>query len=81
MSLDHVGIGIDTARYGHHVSFLDSDKRTAHPAFLFRESNEGYETLRNAIDKLRKKHPRAIFHVRIDAAGQYLISFGLEVDV
>ena len=71
MSLDHIGIGIDTARYGHHVSFLDSDKRTALPAFLFPESNEGYAKLRNAIEELRKKHPCAIFHVRIDAAGQY----------
>jgi len=25
----HVGVGIDTARYGHHVSLLDEQKRTA----------------------------------------------------
>lgn len=67
----HIGIGIDTARYGHHVSFLDVQKRTAHPVFHFRESQEGYRQLRQAVKKLRKKNPDAQLHVRIDGAGQY----------
>jgi transposase len=65
------GVGIDTARYGHHVSFLDQEKRTAAPAFHFRECAEGYRRLENALTKLRRKHPHVHLHIRVDAAGQY----------
>ena len=30
-----IGVGIDTARYGHHVSFLDQQKRSAAKSFHF----------------------------------------------
>ena len=29
--LRHLGVGIDTARYGHHISFLREDKELAAP--------------------------------------------------
>ena len=67
----HLGVGIDTARYAHHVSFLDSQKRTAAKPFHFLESQQGYRKLEDALRKLKHKHPQAHFHIRIDAAGQY----------
>lgn len=67
----HVGVGIDTARYAHHVSFLDEQKRTAAAAFHFTETMEGYQKLRRVLDKLAAKHPALQLHIRIDAAGQY----------
>lgn len=66
-----IGVGIDTARYGHHVSFLDQQKRTAAPAFHFKESAEGYQKLRRTFEKLEGKHPGLHLHIRVDAAGQY----------
>lgn len=67
----HFGVGIDTARYGHHVSFLDQEKRTAAPAFHFLECAEGYRKLADALTRLCQKHPGAHLHIRMDAAGQY----------
>jgi len=67
----HVGIGIDTARYAHHVSFLDEQKRTAAPAFHFTETFEGYQKLQRALNRIADKHPGVQLHIRIDAAGQY----------
>lgn len=67
----HLGVGIDTARYAHHVSFLDEEKRTAAKPFHFTETADGYRQLQTAFDKLAGKHPRLHLHIRIDAAGQY----------
>jgi transposase len=66
-----IGVGIDTARYGHHVSFMDEQKRTAAKPFHFTETAEGYQKLEAALAKLVRKHPAVHFHVHIDAAGQY----------
>lgn len=77
-TIELIGVGIDTARYGHHVSFLDDQKRTASKPFHFAESASGYQILVNTIQRLQKKHPQAELHFRIDAAGQYatnLIAF------
>lgn len=71
MSITLIGVGIDTARYGHHVSFLGVDKRKAIPGFHFMESTEGYALLVGALDKLVTKFPDAKFSIRLDAAGQY----------
>ena len=67
----HFGIGIDTARYGHHVSFMDENKRTAAKALHFTESANGYKILAKAIEALRQKHPGCVLHIHVDAAGQY----------
>lgn len=40
--LRHLGVRIDTARYGHHVSFLREDKELAAPPLAITESREGY---------------------------------------
>jgi transposase len=66
-----IGVGIDTARYGHHVSFLDEQKRTAAPSFHFTETANGYQKVQRTFEKLQGKHPHLQFHIRIDAAGQY----------
>lgn len=66
-----IGLGIDTARYGHHVSALDQDKQTAFKPFHFVENADGYQRLDQAMRKLVQKHPGVVLHVRIDAAGQY----------
>lgn len=67
----HLGIGIDTARYAHHVSFLDEGKRTAGKPFHFTETPDGYAKFREALDRLAKVHRRRHLHIHIDAAGQY----------
>src|SRR5881396_1267288 len=66
-----LGVGIDTARYGHHVSFLDEQKRTAAKSFHFTESAAGYQQLQAALTKLAQSHPGVHFHIRLDVAGQY----------
>src|SRR5271165_6787701 len=70
-TLVSIGVGIDTARYGHHVFFLGADRKPAAKSFTFAESPAGYAQFRQAIDQLSKKHGHAHFMVRIDAAGQY----------
>jgi transposase len=71
VTVEHLGVGIDTARYGHHVSFLTPDRQEAARAIMVDESGDGYRKLQTALDNLNKKHPYAHFHVHIDAAGQY----------
>jgi transposase len=69
--LRHIGIGIDTARYGHRVNFLREDKELAAKAITITENREGYDLLRKEIEALHARHSEAQFHVHIDAAGQY----------
>ena len=47
----HLGVGVDTARYAHHVSFLDEKKRTAAKAFHFTETAEGYRKFRQSTSR------------------------------
>jgi hypothetical protein len=51
-----IGVGFDTARYGHHVSFLRTDRQPAANAFTFAESPAGYAELRQALERLHQKH-------------------------
>jgi transposase len=69
--LDRIGVGIDTARYGHRVSFLGPDRRPAAKPLTVTEDRAGYRSLQEHLDQLHEQHPDAKFHVRIDAAGQY----------
>lgn len=69
--LTAIGVGIDTARYGHHISFLREDKQRASASLEITESREGYEQLSARLLQLHKNHPHATFHVHLDAAGQY----------
>ena len=65
------GVGIDTARYGHYVSFVDQDIRTATNGYLFKEDLAGYEKLKKSLLALVKKSPDAKIRVCIDPAGVY----------
>src|SRR3984885_16346489 len=71
MSLDRIGVGIDTARYGHRVSFLRPDRQPAAKPITVMENHAGYQSLKDKLIQLREQNPRVIFNVRIDAAGQY----------
>jgi transposase len=66
-----VGVGIDTARYGHHVTFLREDRKPAASPLEVLESRTGYDKLQERLEQLRGKYPEASFKVHIDAAGQY----------
>jgi transposase len=66
-----IGVGFDTARYGHHVAFLRPDLQPAAQAFTFAESPAGYAQLRQALEQLQKKYGSVHLNIRIDAAGEY----------
>jgi transposase len=73
-SLDCIGVGIDTARYGHRVSFLRPDRQPAAKPLTVMENRAGYQALEERLKQLHERHPQAHFHVRIDAAGQYAVN-------
>jgi transposase len=73
-SLDRIGVGIDTARYGHRVSFLRPDRTPAAKSLTVIENRAGYQSLQDRLNQLHEQHPDAHFHVRIDAAGQYAVN-------
>lgn len=70
-SVTHIGVGIDTARYGHRVTFLRDDRLPAAPAMTVTENRRGFQQLEQQLQQLRSKHPGVHFHVHLDAAGQY----------
>jgi transposase len=70
-ALDRIGVGIDTARYGHRVSFLRPDRQSAAKPLTVLENQQSYQALRERLERLHQQHPQVHFHVRIDAAGQY----------
>ena len=70
-SLDRIGVGIDTARDGHRVSFLRPDRQQAARPLTVLENCAGYQALKERLMQLHVQHPHAHFHVRINAAGQY----------
>ena len=71
MNVIHIGVGIDTARYGHRAFFIREDRQPAAPTLFITETPQGYDKLREQLTKLHHKHPNAQFHVHIDVAGQY----------
>jgi transposase len=73
-SLDRIGVGIDTARYGHRVSFLRPDRQQAAKPITVTENRAGYQALEDRLKQLHQQHPQAHFYVRIDAAGQYAVN-------
>jgi transposase len=66
-----VGVGFDTARYGHHVTFLREDLQPACLAFEFSETRAGYDRLLRQFQELAERRAGLHFHIRLDAAGQY----------
>lgn len=73
-NLDRIGVGIDTARYGHRVSFLRPDRQPAAKPITVTENRAGYQALQERLEQLHRQHPQARFHIRIDAAGQYALN-------
>ena len=76
-TIEHIGVGIDTARYGHRVSFLRPDRSPVAPPLTVMENREGYHALEGRLRKLCTLHPQAYLHIRIDAAGQYALNLEL----
>src|SRR6202040_3032105 len=69
--LDRIGVGIDTARYGHRVSFLRPDRQPAAKPLTVMETHASYQTLKDPLVKLHHEPPQAHFPVPSHAAGQY----------
>jgi transposase len=66
-----IGVGLDTARYGHYAVFLHDDLQPAAAELAFAESAAGYAQLRHRLDQIARRHAAVHFVVRLDAAGQY----------
>jgi transposase len=66
-----IGVGIDTARYGHYAAFLRDDLQPAAAELAFAESAAGYAQLRQRLEHIVQRHGGIHFVIRIDAAGQY----------
>ena len=66
-----IGVGIDTSRYGHHVSFLRDDLQPATEPITITETKEGYDQLLSTLQELKRRHPNVEFQIRLDEAGQY----------
>ena len=66
-----IGVGIDTARYGHYAAFLRPDLQPAAAELLFAESGSGYDQLRQRLALIAQRLGPVHFVIRLDAAGQY----------
>ena len=66
-----IGVGLDTARYGHHATFLREDRQPATEPLEFLESQAGYQQLEKVLSNLAQSHGNIHFHIRVDAASQY----------
>ena len=66
-----IGVGLDTARYGHHATFLREDRQPAIEPLEFLECQAGYQELEKLLSKLAQHHGNIHFHIRVDAASQY----------
>jgi transposase len=66
-----IGVGFDTSRYGHHVTFLREDLQPACLPCEIAESRQGYDQLLQQFQRLQQRLGTVHFHIRIDAAGQY----------
>jgi transposase len=66
-----VGVGIDTARYGHYAAFLRDDLQPAAAELPFGESATGYALLRQRLEGSARRQGPVQFLIRLDAAGQY----------
>ena len=57
-SLDRIGVGIDTARYGHRVSFLRPDRQPAAKPLTVLENRAGYQALQDRLNNCTSNIPR-----------------------
>lgn len=70
-AIRRIGVGIDTARYGHYAAFLREDLQPAAAELAFAESAAGYQQLRQRLDQSAQRYGPVHFVIRLDAAGQY----------
>ena len=63
-----IGVGIDTSRYGHHVTFLRDDLQPATAPIAIVETREGYDQLLSVLGNLKRRHPNVVFQIRVDEA-------------
>jgi transposase len=78
-----VGVGIDTARYGHYACFLNDDLQPAADELAFAESGPGYDQLRQRLAHIAAGQPAVTFVIRLDVAGPYadnLLAFLQQLD-
>jgi transposase len=66
-----IGVGIDTARYGHYAVFLRDDLQAAADELPFAESADGYTLLRQRLHDIVARYQAVSFAVRLDVAGPY----------
>ncbi len=69
-----IGVGLDTARYGHHATFLREDRQPAAESFEFLECRDGYQQFEERLRQLVQRHGQVHFHIRVDAASQYAMN-------
>ena len=69
-----IGVGLDTARYGHHATFLRDDRQPAAEPLEFLECRDGYQQFEERLRQLVQRHGQVHFHIRVDAASQYAIN-------
>ena len=68
-----IGVGVDTARYGHHATFLREDRQLATKPLEFLECQAGYQQFESVLSKLAADG-NVHFHIRVDSAGQYAMN-------
>jgi transposase len=66
-----VGVGIDTARFGHYAAFLGDDLQPVAAELPFAESAAGYAQLRQHLEQIQRRQGPVQLCIRLDAAGQY----------
>jgi len=69
-----IGVGIDTSRYGHHVTFLRDDLQPATNPIAITETREGYNQLLSTLQELKRRHPHVVFQIRVDEASLYAVN-------
>jgi len=67
-SLRRIGVGIDTSRCGHYAAFLRENLQPADAEFPFAESGQGYQALRERLQRIARRDAPCSFVVRVDAA-------------
>jgi transposase len=72
-----IGVGFDTARYGHYATFLLPNLQPACPGMEIVECKQGYDRVLQQFGALQKRHGDVHFHIRLDAAGQYAMNLEL----
>ena len=58
--LDRIGVGIDTARYGHRVCFLRPDRQPAAKPLTVLENQAGYRALQQRLESLHRDSDLAL---------------------